>query len=78
MKILKYITIQPGEAFNEALNRIKIYIRESRFTTMEQPQKLTGNQKVLKLISKDSSQDMVKIDGPGFVIDELFDYFIKN
>lgn len=77
MRILKYLTIESKESFEEALSKIRREIRENSFYVTESPYGLTGNHKVLKLVSKDNFEDIVKIDGPGFIIDQLFNYFIK-
>lgn len=76
MKLIKYITIESNESFEQALIKIKKEIRETAFFINESPYKLGGNYKVLKLLSKDNLEDFVKIDGPGFIIDKLYDYFI--
>ena len=77
MRILKYLTIESKESFEEALSKIRREIREKSFYVTESPYSLTGNHKVLKLVSKDNFEDIVKVDGPGFIIDQLFNYFIK-
>ncbi len=75
MKLLHYITIQPSDTLEDVLSKIRRYIRESQFVIIEKPLNLSGNQKVLKLVSRVNYTDFVKIDGPGFMIDKLFDYF---
>jgi len=78
MKLIKYITIESNESFDQALVKIRKNIRESAFFINESPHKLAGNHKILKLLSKDNFEDFVKIDGPGFIIDKLYDYFIMK
>lgn len=78
MRILKYITIESNETFEQALSKLRREVRESSFVVNESPYKMGGNHKVLKLLSRDNFQDFIKIDGPGFIIDELFAYFINK
>ena len=78
MKILKYITIEPQDSFDEAVSKINRQINKNQFVSREAPATLTGNQKILKLVAKKDSTAFIKIDGPGFIIDELFNYFEGN
>jgi len=78
MKLIKYITIEFDESFEQALIKIKKNIRETAFFINELPYKLGGNHKVLRLLSKDNLDNFIKIDGPGFIIDEIYDYFINK
>ena len=78
MRLLKYLTVAPSYTYEGALSLIRRELRESQFYANESPHKLSGNQKVLKLISRQNIEDFVKVDGPGFIIDKLYEYFIMK
>lgn len=78
MDKLKYITIQPGEDFEDALSKIRREAGGIHFVAYYRPQNLTGNFKILTLNSKYNMNNTVKIDGPGFIIDKLFEYFLMG
>lgn len=78
MKLLKYLTINSSDSYEDALSLIRRELRESQFYAHESPHGLSGNHKVLKLISRQNIEDFVKIDGPGFIINRLYEYFIMK
>ncbi len=76
MHLLKYITVETGEDFDAALARIKREVNHLNFVAAKMPHKLSGNSKVLQLVSKQNISNIIKIDGPGFIMDELFQHFL--
>lgn len=70
---LKYITVLSNEDKDSALSKIKREIGHLNLSAWNKPIKLAGNFKILELQEKGGR--VVKIDGPGFIIDQLFDYF---
>jgi hypothetical protein len=72
---LVYITIQTGENEEQALSKIKRQVGHLNLSVWNRPIKLTGNFKVLELHSKGNK--LIKVDGPGFIIDKLFEYFFN-
>lgn len=71
---LLYITIETGENIQKVLINIKNKAGHLKFTAWNKPVELTGNFKILEL--RDRSDRLVKIDGPGFIIDQLYEYFL--
>lgn len=78
MKLLGYLSIQSGEDLDAAVSKIKREMRHLNFIVMQKPHKLGGNFKVLQLISRYDATNFLKIDGPGFIIDELYNYFLTR
>lgn len=75
MELLKYITVESGDDLNDALTKIHIVIGHSNLYITEPPNRLAGNSKILRLSVKGSLERFVKVDGPGFIIDELYGHF---
>ena len=75
MKLLAYITIKNDEDLDAAKSKIKRELGTYNWVVWNKPSELTGNQKVLQLSSPNNATNIVKIDGPGFIIDKLFNFF---
>ena len=75
MNLLKYITIEPHEDLNGAKAKLKRELGHYNFLVLQLPHNLAGNYKVLQLSCKGNIDNIVKVDGPGFIIDELFEFF---
>jgi hypothetical protein len=74
---MKYITIEKDEDFSRAKIRLKSNLGSlSFFYALERPQTLMGSSKILTLRSRKTNEVEVKIDGPGFIIEELYKDFI--
>lgn len=78
MKLLKYITIENYEDLAMAKSKLKRELRTLNWIALQSPHKMAGNHKVLQLSSKINIEDVVKVDGPGFIIDELFEFFVSR
>jgi hypothetical protein len=78
LKLLKYITIEPYEDLPDAKAKIKRELGTLNFIVLQTPHKLAGNYKVLQLSSRANIENVVKVDGPGFLIDELFEFFTSR
>lgn len=73
---MKYITIEKYESLGRARTKIKSYLGSlSFFYVLEAPQSLLGSSKILILRSRRNGEIAAKIDGPGFIIDELYKDF---
>lgn len=73
---MKYITIERSEDLERAKIRIKSNLGSlSYFHTLEPPQELMGSSKILILRSRKDGEISAKIDGPGFIINELYKEF---
>jgi len=76
---MKYITIERTEDFERA----KIILRSnldkplSFYYAMEEPATLMGSAKILSLRGKDNKNMdiLAKVDGPGFIIEKLYEEF---
>lgn len=70
---LLYVTLT-SESVNEAIAKIKREVGHLIFEVWNEPIKLTGNARILEL--HDRHRDtMIKVDGPGFLINDLYRYF---
>ena len=69
----KYITIESHEDIDTIKDRIRREAGTLRLFVYAPPYKLTGNSKVLTLYYDPGS--WIKVDGPGFMIDELVSFF---
>lgn len=69
----KYISIEPSENIEQVKEKIKREAGTLRLHVYDPPYKLSGNKKVLALYHDPHS--WIKVDGPGFMIDELVSFF---
>jgi hypothetical protein len=74
---LKYITAKFGEKKEDVLNKLKRELGSGFYSlySLEKPSSLMGNSKILSLRYRGSNEIRVKIDGPGFLMDDLFNEF---
>ena len=74
---MKYITVERGEDFERAKLRLRSHLPRplSFYYAMEPPSTLMGSAKILSLRGKDKNNMdiLAKIDGPGFIIDQLYE-----
>lgn len=77
MNLKGYYTVELGEKLSNVLSKIKRNEGHINFSSYEPPVNLAGNQKVITLHFKSSFNNIIKIDGPGFIIQEIYDYFSK-
>ena len=74
---MKYLTIKPYQEEQQALSMIKRELgNTSGLIVAEVPQELMGNQKILILRKRTGLSIECKIDGPGFIIDRLYEKFL--
>jgi hypothetical protein len=74
---MKYLTIQPHQDEKQVLSMLKRELNSIiGLIATEAPHGLMGNQKILVLRNKTGLSIVCKIDGPGFLIDELYKKFI--
>lgn len=69
----KYISIEQQD-YEISLKKIKDEAGTSRLRTLHPPYNLSCNKKVLTLYYSDN-KSYVKVDGPEFLLDKLFEYF---
>ena len=72
-KKLLYITLT-NETKEQAIIKIKRELGHLNFEVWNKPISLTGNAKILELHEKRRDR-LVKVDGPGFLIQELYNHF---
>ena len=78
MPKLQTLSIEAGEDLQGALSKIARQYRHLNFFVLEPPQSLMGNFKVLKMTVRGSQGDSIlKVDGPGFLVDRLYAHFQK-
>ncbi|MFW5889494.1 MAG: hypothetical protein ACOCUD_03840 [Bacillota bacterium] len=70
----KYITIEAHENFDSAKSKIQREAGTLNLRTMHATYNLSGTKKVLTLHY--DMNNWIKVDGPGFIIDELEKFFI--
>lgn len=74
---MKYITIERNENIEEALIKLENNLGNLlSYYTIEKPVNLFGNYKILTLRKKPTTIIYAKVDGPGFIIDELYKKFL--
>lgn len=80
MNEIRYITIERGEDFNSSISKLSRYLGSlNQYNVYDKPETLMGTFKILKLRRTQNINSVsVKIDGPGFIIDQLFDFFTKE
>jgi len=66
---IRYIAVLRHERAKDVINRLNLDAAD--WTVMEAID-FAGSQKVLPLLSRREKGAMMKIEGPGFVIDELY------
>ena len=69
----KYLSIETYETLEQVKMKIKREAGTINLKVFDPPYKLSGNKKVLTLYYDIHS--WIKIDGPGFMIDELVKFF---
>lgn len=73
---MKYISIERYENIQQARIKVKSHLSTpSFFYALEPPQTLMGSSKILVLRNKKNGEISAKIDGPGFIIEELYKDF---
>lgn len=70
MKLI-YVSVLPQDDFETALLRVKMASDYMSARPRGLPYKLMGNSKILELVSSNLAI-LIKVDGPGFIIDELY------
>lgn len=76
---MKYITIERGEDVERAKQKLRTYLNKSfsYYYALEPPTTLMGSAKILTLRGRNDAEIKVKIDGPGFIIEELYKEFSR-
>lgn len=72
------ISVTKEENTEQVIQRIHRDTQLRGWTVWEGPQSLMGNFKVLRLISTLNSAIICKVEGPGFILDELYQYFSRR
>ena len=80
MEQIQYVTIKREEDFKNALTKLKTYLGTlSQYVAYDPPETLMGSAKILKLRKKSTINKIsAKIDGPGFIIDQIYKHFIES
>lgn len=71
----KYITIESNQDYDISIRKIRNEAGTLSLRALHPPYNLSGNKKVLTLYYSDN-KSYVKVDGPGFILDKLFECFI--
>lgn len=74
-KILKYYTVRMRDEVPRLLQDIDWEQGRNSLQALSPPYNLAANAKVLVLHKKSNYQEVVKIDGPGWIIDDLYKKF---
>lgn len=74
-KILKYYTVRMRDEIPRLLEDIDWEQGRNSLHALSPPYSLAANAKVLVLHKKSNYHDVVKIDGPGWIIDDLYKKF---
>ena len=76
---MKYITISKDENLESALIKINVHLgRLASYGVYDKIETLMGSAKILKLRKHTNIKDIAaKIDGPGFIIEKLYNHFFK-
>lgn len=72
-KNLIYITVENGEDKEQIISKIRRVVGHTNLSVWTKPIKLAGNFKILELHERGGR--VIKIDGPGFIIEKLFEHF---
>lgn len=77
MEKIQYVTIERSENFEMALTKLRAYLGPlSAYGVYDKIETLMGSARILKLRKKSNiSKIAAKVDGPGFIIEKLFEYF---
>ena len=70
-----YISIEKGDDLEKVISKIKRITMTLNYRPIDRGVKLTGNHKVLTLARTYSQSQYIKVDGPSFLIDKVFNYF---
>ena len=70
-----YISIEKDDDLEKVISKIKRITMTLNYRPIDRGVKLTGNYKVLTLARTYSQGQYIKVDGPSFLIDEVFNYF---
>ena len=75
---MKYITVRQGELKKDVISKMRRELGSyfPALYSIDQPLQLMGNSKVLSLRVRGVNNIYLKVDGPGFIIDELFNHFL--
>jgi hypothetical protein len=68
---MKYYTIGLNDSAQSMLKLLDRKYRLSNIFPISEPAKLMGNAKVLEIRVSDLNTN-IKVDGPGFIIDEIY------
>jgi hypothetical protein len=74
--MVKHLSVDKGQDVNRVLSLIKIETgyEADRFIALDPPLSLMGNKEVLTLkLSSNLRENILKIDGPSFIIRELYE-----
>lgn len=72
------ISITRDENLEQAIQKIHRDTQLRNWSAWEPPQSLMGNYRTLRLYSSFNSTVVCKVEGPGFIIDRLYEYFSKR
>ena len=72
------ISVTREENAEQAIQKIHRETQLRGWSVWEGPQNLMGNFKVLRLISNMNSHVVCKVEGPGFILDELYRHFSQR
>ena len=77
MDRFEYVTINKNENLQDALTKLTAYLGPlSGYDAYEAPKTLMASAKILNIRRKTNmSRIAAKVDGPGFIIEQLFGYF---
>jgi len=74
---VKYYTVNPGDTAESILKKIDKDYGLSNVYVFTRPQDLAGNAKVLT-IRIPKRDDYVKVDGPGFIVYEVYNMLLSK
>jgi hypothetical protein len=73
MAKLEYFTVKKEETAKDVLRKIKFYHPLRSLYAFEEPIKLGGTQKILTLRVRKSPGIIIRVDGPGWIIEQIRD-----
>lgn len=74
---MKYYTVKPGDSADTVLRQLNRDYGISNLYVLTEPQSLGGNAKVLT-IRVPNRNDYVKVDGPGFIVYEIYNRILSK
>lgn len=74
---MKYYTVGPGDTAESVLKRLDRDYGLSSVYVFARPEALAGNAKVLT-IRIPKIKDYVKVDGPGFIVYEIYNKILSK